>query len=540
MSFWVKRTAPGTIQIADLGLFFESGLERDLALSFSLQDLSQSADLAAAISTGSLIRITGSGGANIAASAAYDDGNLQAHIALPYAHHNHSNHSVINAITDAGSGVVISAAERSKLSGIAAGAQVNDTAAQIVTKINTLSQPVSLNVLQVGTATAAQLRDRSTHTGTQTASTVSDFSTAVDARITLQKGAVSGLASLDASGKVPTAQIPATALPQVAVVIMYQATPPGATPANGDKYLIAPVGQGAWSGHDNEVATWNAGAWSFTAYQEGDEALETTAPGRSLVFNGNAWYVRTQATGDVTGPSSSVSGRVATFNGTTGKIIQDSGVALSSLVQTSRQVTAGAGLVGGGNLAGDITIDVQVLDGSIVVTGSGIQVGVLQSDAMHGDRGGGAQHSVATGSVAGFMSAADKTKLDGLSAPVFGTQYQYAESDGSSTNATALAVTKLTLTTPSLPAGDYQIEWYMEGSMNGSNQILTMSTVLDTINTIANMSTRESTANMWTPFGGNRQRTLTAGVHTVILTFQTGGAGTATVRRASLSIMRVA
>lgn len=538
MSFWVKRTAPGTIQIADLGLFFESGLERDLALSFSLQDLNQSADLAAAITAGSLLRITGSGGATVPPAEAYDDGNLQAHIALPYAHHNHANQVVINAITDAGSGVIISAAERSKLSGIAAGAQVNDTAAQLVTKLNTLTQPISLNVLQTGGATAAQLRDRSTHTGTQTSSTISDFATAADARITAQKGLASGLASLDATGKVPTAQIPATALPQVAVVIMYQATPPGATPANGDKYLVAPVGQGVWSGHDNEVATYNAGVWSFTAYQEGDEVIETSAPGRSLVFNGNTWYVRTQSSGDVAGPSSSVNGRVASFNGTTGKLIQDSGVAVSSLVQNTRQVVAGAGLVGGGTLSGDVTLDVQVLDGSIIVTGSGIQVGSLQNDTMHGVRGGGTQHSVATTSVAGFLSAADKLKLDGLSSPVFGTQHQYVVSDGSSTNATAVAATKLTLTTPSLPAGNYNIQWYMEGSMGSANQIVTMAMLVNGV-TRAEVSTRESAAAMWCPFGGSRVSALTAGVHNILLQFRNGGSGTATVRRASLSIVRV-
>jgi hypothetical protein len=41
-----------------------------------------------------------------------------------------------------------------------------------------------------------------------TATQVSDFSTAVDSRITLQKGQPNGLATLDATGKVPSAQLP--------------------------------------------------------------------------------------------------------------------------------------------------------------------------------------------------------------------------------------------------------------------------------------------------------------------------------------------
>lgn len=82
-------------------------------------------------------------------------------------------------------------------------------------------------------------------------------------------------------------------------------------------------------------------------------------------------------------------------------------------VPPSRTLTAGAGLTGGGDLSADRTFDVVAnVDGSIVVNANDIQVGVLASDAQHGARGGGTQHAVATGAVAGFMSATDKTKLD--------------------------------------------------------------------------------------------------------------------------------
>jgi hypothetical protein len=55
------------------------------------------------------------------------------------------------------------------------------------------------------------------------------------------------------------------------------------------------------------------------------------------------------------------------------------------------------------------------VDGSIAVNADDIQVGVLASDAQHGARGGGTQHADVTALVSGFMSAADKTKLDSLS-----------------------------------------------------------------------------------------------------------------------------
>jgi hypothetical protein len=55
-------------------------------------------------------------------------------------------------------------------------------------------------------------------------------------------------------------------------------------------------------------------------------------------------------------------------------------------------------------------------DGSIVVNANDIQVGVLATDAQHGNRGGGGLHAVVTALVEGFMSPFDKSKLDGLGA----------------------------------------------------------------------------------------------------------------------------
>lgn len=114
------------------------------------------------------------------------------------------------------------------------------------------------------------------------------------------------------------------------------------------------------------------------------------------------------------------------YNQTDGKLYRrDDGnvswVAISpgaSIVPNSRQVIAGAGLTGGGALSSDVTINaVANPDGSIVVAADDIRVGVI-NDTQHGTRGGGTQHATATTSVAGFMSAADKTKLNGLGSEV--------------------------------------------------------------------------------------------------------------------------
>lgn len=88
--------------------------------------------------------------------------------------------------------------------------------------------------------------------------------------------------------------------------------------------------------------------------------------------------------------------------------------ALKALAATL--IIAGAGLTGGGSLAADRTLNVIAnADASIVVNADDIQVGVLATDAQHGVRGGGTQHAnaVAAGA-AGFMTGADKTKVDAL------------------------------------------------------------------------------------------------------------------------------
>lgn len=79
----------------------------------------------------------------------------------------------------------------------------------------------------------------------------------------------------------------------------------------------------------------------------------------------------------------------------------------ADLVPTTRTVTAGTGLTGGGALSGNITVNaVAHADGSIKVNPDDIQVGVLATDAQHGARGGGTQHA-AMSVVAPSPGAAD-------------------------------------------------------------------------------------------------------------------------------------
>lgn len=106
--------------------------------------------------------------------------------------------------------------------------------------------------------------------------------------------------------------------------------------------------------------------------------------------------------------ANAVSGGAAGFQSGTDKSRADS--------LWTRTLTAGNGMTGGGDLSVNRSFDVAAnADGSIVVNANDVQVGILATDAQHGVRGGGTQHAdVVAGGASGFMTGADKTKLDGL------------------------------------------------------------------------------------------------------------------------------
>lgn len=85
---------------------------------------------------------------------------------------------------------------------------------------------------------------------------------------------------------------------------------------------------------------------------------------------------------------------------------------LDSIEHGAIDVVAGAGLT---RSLSTINVGAHP-DGSMLVHADTIQVGVLASDAQHGNRGNGSLHAVATTLVAGFLAAADKIKIDGIEA----------------------------------------------------------------------------------------------------------------------------
>lgn len=85
------------------------------------------------------------------------------------------------------------------------------------------------------------------------------------------------------------------ALVQLTILDRDLTSPPG-SPAEGDRYIVGGSATGAWSGHDDDVAAYLDGAWSFFTPIEGwiAWAADEDLP---LAFDGAAWGLLTASAG---------------------------------------------------------------------------------------------------------------------------------------------------------------------------------------------------------------------------------------------------
>jgi hypothetical protein len=153
----------------------------------------------------------------------------------------------------------------------------------------------------------------------------------------LDAGVANGVATLDAGGTVPLSQIPASIQGGVSYQGAWNASTNTPTLASsvgtkGYYYVVSVAG----STNLNGVTSWNIGDWA--------------------IFNGTAWEKI-----DNTDAVTSVNG----FTGTVVLTQPD----ISGTVPTSRTITAGTGLTGGGDLSADRTLAID----STVVTLAGTQ-----------------------------------------------------------------------------------------------------------------------------------------------------------------------
>jgi hypothetical protein len=202
-----------------------------------------------------------------------------------------------------------------------------------------------------------------------------------------------------------------------------------------------------------------AGTYAGVACEVGDIIICLTD---GTANNNSDWtVVQTNIDGAVTGPASSVANRVAVFNGTTGKVIKDSGYTIAKSVPSDAVFTdtvythptyteKSAGLY-------KVTVDgTGHVSAATAVTKDDITgLGIPAQDTTY---------DVASTSANGLMSKDDKSKLDGIAAGANAyTHPSYTERsaglykvtvDGTGHVSAATAVTKDDITALGIPAQD--------------------------------------------------------------------------------------
>ncbi len=128
----------------------------------------------------------------------------------------------------------------------------------------------------------------------------------------------------------------------------------------------------------------------------------------------------------------------------------------------------------------------------------------------------------------------------GPSGGVFGSEYDYASSEGESTTTSSSWQPKLNLTTANLPSGRYRLSYSAE-LRNSSDEAAAMGRV--TVNGItvaeAGIDYGEDTPNNFTSFSGFYDLGTISGVQDIDMDFREQSGGTARIRRARLEIWRV-
>jgi hypothetical protein len=123
--------------------------------------------------------------------------------------------------------------------------------------------------------------------------------------------------------------------PQESVLDRHLTAPPGGE-SEGDRYIIASVATGVWTGKETEIAKWNGEAWIYTTPNEGmylyveDEDLMYS-------FNGTAWVAT------VTSPHVLASATHTASGLATGNVLRASGAATFAWAQLQHGDLGGVG-----------------------------------------------------------------------------------------------------------------------------------------------------------------------------------------------------
>jgi len=129
--------------------------------------------------------------------------------------------------------------------------------------------------------------------------------------------------------------------------------------------------------------------------------------------------------------------------------------------------------------------------------------------------------------------------LELVSVSVYGSEYSYIESESEDTTSSTSFQNKVTLTTGTIPAGDYHIVWSYELRSSNSEETVKSQVLVDTVE-IGSHIVETKDGNEYRIVSGFRKMTLTNAVHTVDIEYARDSGGTAKIRRARIELYRVA
>ena len=290
--------------------------------------------------------------------------------------------------------------DKVKLDGVEAGAQVND-----VTSVAGRTGAVVLTKSDVGLGNVtneskATMFTNASLTGTPTAPTASSStnSTQIATTAFVQSLVNSKIAASDAmiyKGTIGSSGATITSLPDT-------------TAKTGWTYKVL-----------------TAGTYAGQVCEVGDMIICLTDGSTSTAAT---WTViQTNIDGAVTGPSSSVDSHVVTFNGSTGKIVKDSGFTIGKSVPSNAVFTdthyttniyAGSGTAANASTTNGntkVTIaDNTTVRGSVTIKGTGATTVTSDASGVVTINSTNTTYGVASTTANGLMSSSDKSKLDGI------------------------------------------------------------------------------------------------------------------------------
>ena len=143
------------------------------------------------------------------------------------------------------------------------------------------------------------------------------------------------------------------------------------------------------------------------------------------------------------------------------------------------------------------------------------------------------------------LTATGGTTATWQDADIVGSEYQFVESAGESSTTAEYPgsiTTKLTLTTPSIPAGTYRISWFYTWRFSSlSNDFVGLVDIDATTNILTHIQEpKDTSTTQRAVVSGFYTIILTAAVHSIVLSFaRDGGGGTAFISNARLEIFRI-